>query len=137
MLLSCYIVQYNDAASMAQHAKMGATRLIYHGPALTTVYASTLFSFWHCPCKTPEASHAGAQVNPLTAYGLLDAVGPLPEGAWLAQSAAGSVLGRQVIALAAHRGIRTVNLVRRAAQRQELLSLGCAPLPMPAAPYSE
>ena len=73
-----------------------------------------------------EELHAGVQVNPLTAYGLLDAVGAVPEGAWLAQSAAGSVLGRQILALCQHRGIQSVNLVRRAAQKEELLSLGCA-----------
>jgi len=43
------------------------------------------------------------------------------------QTAAGSVLGRLVIALAAARGVRTANLVRRAEQREELLALGRAP----------
>lgn len=46
----------------------------------------------------------------------------------LAQTAAGSVLGRLVIALAASRGVRTVNLVRRAEQRSEVLALGCVGL---------
>ena len=31
----------------------------------------------------------------------------------------------EVIALAKHRGIRTINVVRRSAQRHELLALGC------------
>ncbi|KAK9836342.1 hypothetical protein WJX81_007050 [Elliptochloris bilobata] len=62
-------------------------------------------------------------VNPLTAYAMLSVL-EVPAGEWLAQTAAGSVLGRLVIALAAARGVRTVNLVRRAEQRSELLALG-------------
>ena len=92
----------------------------------------------------------------------------VPQGKWLLQTAAGSVLGRmvrpplwltlsfgaiarhswghtsrtgkgvasvgaacvlsraQVIALAKKRGVKTINVVRRSEQKQELLDLGCA-----------
>lgn len=63
------------------------------------------------------------QVNPVTAYGILETL-KVPEGGWLLQTAAGSVLGRLVIALAQQRGIKTMNVVRRSAQKQELLDLG-------------
>ena len=63
-------------------------------------------------------------MNPLTAYGLLDVVGPVPEGAWLGSTAAGSVLGRQISALTRHRGVPCVGLVRRAAQKEEVLASG-------------
>ena len=43
---------------------------------------------------------------------------------WHAQTAAGSVLGRMVIALAKQRGVKTINVVRRSGQKQELLDLG-------------
>ena len=65
----------------------------------------------------------GSQINPFTAYGLLETAAP-PAGSWIIQSAAGSVLGRMLIALAKKRGVRVVNLVRRSAQIQELLDLG-------------
>lgn len=40
------------------------------------------------------------------------------------QSAAGSVLGRLVIALAKKWGIKTINVVRRSEQKEELKALG-------------
>lgn len=48
----------------------------------------------------------------------------VPAGEYLLQSAAGSVLGRQMIQLCLHRGIKTINLVRRAEQAEELKALG-------------
>jgi NADPH:quinone reductase-like Zn-dependent oxidoreductase len=78
------------------------------------------------PDEGADSGTAGAQVNPLTAYGLLDVAGLIPEGAWLGSTAAGSVLGRQVSALARHRGVPCVGLVRRAAQKQEVLASGWA-----------
>ena len=44
---------------------------------------------------------------------------------WL-QTAAGSVLGRMVIAICKKRGVKTINVVRRSEAKQELLDLGCA-----------
>ena len=35
----------------------------------------------------------------------------VPEGEWVLQNAAGSALGRQLVAVAKHRGIKTINLV--------------------------
>ena len=58
-----------------------------------------------------------------TAYGFLEVL-QVPEGKWLLQAAAGSTLGRLLIALAKARGVRTINLVRRRAQVHELLDLG-------------
>ena len=59
----------------------------------------------------------------MAAYGLVEDIA-VPEGKWLLQTAAGSVLGRIVIALAKRKGIKTINVVRRSAQKQELLDLG-------------
>lgn len=44
------------------------------------------------------------------------------------QTAAGSVVGRSTIAIAKRKGIKTINVVRRAEQKQELLDLGCVAL---------
>lgn len=40
------------------------------------------------------------------------------------QTAAGSVVGRCTIAIAKHKGIKTISVVRRREQKQELLDLG-------------
>src|SRR5262249_57179028 len=45
-------------------------------------------------------------------------------GSWLLQTAAGSALGRMLIRLGKHAGFRTLNLVRRREQVNELLQLG-------------
>ena len=62
----------------------------------------------------------------MTAYGFLE-VQQVPKGEYLLQTAAGSTLGRQLIVLAQQRGVRTINIVRRKAQVQELLDIGARP----------
>ena len=57
-------------------------------------------------------------------YALLEAAKAATKGKWLVQTAGGSFLGRQIISLAKHRGIKLVSLVRRAAQKEDLLGLG-------------
>jgi hypothetical protein len=66
------------------------------------------------------------QVNPVTVYGFFDDL-QIPQGEWLLQNAAGSVLGRQVIELAKARGVKTINVVRRKEQFDELKEIGCVP----------
>ena len=62
-------------------------------------------------------------VNPITCYGLLNELNA-PENSYIIQTAAGSVLGRQFIAMAKLRGLKTINLVRRKEQVEELLAIG-------------
>ena len=61
-------------------------------------------------------------VNPATAHILTAKVLAVPKGAWLLQTAAGSSLGRMVIALGKRRGFKTVNVVRRREQADELVA---------------
>jgi NADPH:quinone reductase-like Zn-dependent oxidoreductase len=63
-------------------------------------------------------------VNPATAVVMTRHVLRVPAGAWLLQTAAGSALGRMVIRLGKRHGFRTINVVRRRAQAEELLRLG-------------
>jgi NADPH:quinone reductase-like Zn-dependent oxidoreductase len=63
-------------------------------------------------------------VNPASAVAMTRYVLAVPRGAWLLQTAAGSALGRMVIRLGKKHGFRTVNVVRRADQADELLRLG-------------
>lgn len=66
-----------------------------------------------------------AQVNPATVLAFFDMM-KIPAGEFLIQSAANSSLGKQVIALAKHKNVKTINVVRRAQAKEELLKLGCA-----------
>lgn len=62
-------------------------------------------------------------VNPLTLMGMLHRVNA-PQGSYILQTAAASTLGRMLIAVAKHKGLRTVNLVRRDEHIAELKELG-------------
>lgn len=59
----------------------------------------------------------------MTGFAFFDIL-DIPTGEYLIQTAANSTLGKQVILLARHWGIRTINVVRRANVREELLRLG-------------
>jgi trans-2-enoyl-CoA reductase len=70
--------------------------------------------------------HQGAmlRINPATALLLLTDLVPLRPGDWIVQNVANSAVGRLVIRLARARGIRTLNVVRRASLCEELAALG-------------
>jgi NADPH:quinone reductase-like Zn-dependent oxidoreductase len=63
-------------------------------------------------------------VNPLTAWIMSVEELSLQPGEWLLQTAAGSTLGRIVLQIARLRGFKTLNVVRRREQVEELKSLG-------------
>jgi NADPH:quinone reductase-like Zn-dependent oxidoreductase len=63
-------------------------------------------------------------VNPASALIMIQYVLKIPPGAWLLQTASGSALGRMVIRLGRHLGFRTINVVRRRQQADELLHSG-------------
>jgi NADPH:quinone reductase-like Zn-dependent oxidoreductase len=65
-------------------------------------------------------------VNPASAVAMTRYVLDVPRGAWLLQTAAGSALGRMVMRLGRHEGFRTINVVRRREQAQEVAPLGDA-----------
>jgi NADPH:quinone reductase-like Zn-dependent oxidoreductase len=63
-------------------------------------------------------------VNPAAAYVMTRLELKIPRGAWLLQTAAGSALGRMVVRLGRRYGFRTLNVVRRQEQVEELKALG-------------
>ncbi len=63
-------------------------------------------------------------INPPTAAILLSDYVDLKPGDWVIQNAANSGVGRSAIAIAKHRGLRTVSLVRRPELVHELLDQG-------------
>jgi NADPH:quinone reductase-like Zn-dependent oxidoreductase len=76
------------------------------------------------PKDLPDEQVASLFVNPATVLAMVRHVLAVPRGAWLLQSAANSNLGKMVIRLGRHDGIRTVNVVRRRSAIDELKALG-------------
>jgi NADPH:quinone reductase len=72
----------------------------------------------------PDEQVASFFVNPMTVLAMVRHVLKVPKGAWLLQTAAGSELGRMIIRLAKHDGIKTLNVVRRREAMDELKALG-------------
>ncbi len=63
-------------------------------------------------------------VNPATAWLMLHHFRSLEAGDWIVQNAANSGVGRAVIGIARHLGLRTLNVVRRSELAEELCGLG-------------
>ena len=76
------------------------------------------------PDDLPDQQVASFFINPASALLMVRHVLAVPRGDWLLQSAAGSEVGRMIIRLARHDGIRTINVVRRREQAAELERLG-------------
>ncbi len=76
------------------------------------------------PADIPDAQAASFFVNPASAVVMTQHVLKVPAGAWLLQSAAGGELGKMVIRLGKKFGFKTLNLVRRREQVEELKKLG-------------
>lgn len=76
------------------------------------------------PADIPDEQVATFFVNPASALVMVRYVLRVPPGAWLLQTAAGSALGRMVIRLGRHFGFRTLNVVRRREQADELIAAG-------------
>jgi NADPH:quinone reductase-like Zn-dependent oxidoreductase len=72
----------------------------------------------------PDDQAATFFINPATALIMTRLVLKVPPGAWLLQTAAGSALGGMVIRLGRHYGFRTINVVRRREEAEELLQAG-------------
>jgi NADPH2:quinone reductase len=76
------------------------------------------------PDELRDEQAASFFVNPASALIMIQYVLKVPRGAWVLQTAAGSSLGRMIIRLGRHLGFRTINVVRRREQVQELLHAG-------------
>ncbi len=75
---------------------------------------------WPVPSRLTDEQAATFFVNPASALVMTRHVLRVPPGAWLLQTAAGSALGRMIIRLGRLFGFRTLNVVRRRAQAEEL-----------------
>lgn len=79
--------------------------------------------FARLPSKIDRVQASMLRINPVTAWVLLKHFIKLEDGAWVAQNAANSGVGRAVIQLARHFGLRTLNFVRRPELIDELKAL--------------
>jgi NADPH:quinone reductase-like Zn-dependent oxidoreductase len=76
------------------------------------------------PDNVPDEQAAMFFVNPVTAIAMTRDVLAVPPGEWLLQSAAGSALGHMIIRLGKMSGFKTINVVRRKEQAEELRRFG-------------
>lgn len=76
------------------------------------------------PAEMSDEQAASFFVNPATAVAMTQHVLKITRGAWLLQSAAGGELGKMVIRLGHKFVFRTINVVRRREQVEELKKLG-------------
>jgi NADPH:quinone reductase-like Zn-dependent oxidoreductase len=76
------------------------------------------------PDSVNDRTAAQFVVNPLTAWIMTVEELDLQPGEWLLQTAAGSTLGRVVLQIAKQHGFKTINVVRRREQAEELKALG-------------
>jgi NADPH:quinone reductase-like Zn-dependent oxidoreductase len=87
-------------------------------------YVSVRTDFvWVVPDSISDVAAAQFIINPWTVHGILSDL-KIPKGEYVLQTAAGSTFGRQLIKLAKHWGIKTINVVRRKEQKAELKALG-------------
>lgn len=100
------VVLNTRGGNWADYAVVPATQVIPVSQSLSLEQAATFF------------------VNPATAWVMTQEVLRVPQGAWLVQTAAGSALGRMIIRLGRQLGFRTLNLVRREQQAEELRAAG-------------
>lgn len=76
-----------------------------------------------CDVVTAVVCACHEQANPSTAYGILQELN-IPPGGYLIQTAATSVVGHNLITLAKHFGIKTINMVRKESAVEELKRIG-------------
>lgn len=98
------------------------------GPPVSGTWQEYLVADTHrllpVPDRLSDSSACQLAVNPLTALLLVTRELDVQPGEWLLQTAAGSTVGRLVIQLAGHLGVRTINVVRRRAAVEEIKALG-------------
>ncbi len=80
--------------------------------------------FAKIPPQIDRVQASMLRINPVTAWALLKFYTTLEEGSWVVQNAANSGVGRSLIQLASHFGLRTINFVRRPELIEELKTLG-------------
>jgi len=113
------------AGKEVTHVNVGDLVLLPHG---TGTWREACVCAAHGVIAVPEKiapeQAAMLKINPATAWRMLHDFTQLKAGDWVVQNAANSGVGRAVIQIAKHLGIKTVNIVRRAELIKELEAEG-------------
>lgn len=82
-------------------------------------------AFMHIPIPDGVSDEVAAQflINPWTVLGMFRVLN-VPKGEYVLQTGAASVLGRMFIEYCHSQGVKTINVVRREEQKEELKALG-------------
>lgn len=118
------IGQVEEVASDVSHLQPGQHVLLAGGGTWCDEMVGPAANFIPLPPGGDVEQLSMLTVNPLTAYLILESFVDLEPGDWIVQSAANSAVGEFVIQLAAQRGIKTINIVRRESLVADLKSLG-------------
>jgi trans-2-enoyl-CoA reductase len=118
------IGQVLEVANDVSHLKVGQRVMLAGGATWREELVGPAAGFIPLPDVGDVEQMSMLTVNPLTAYLMLNNFVDLKPGDWIIQSAANSAVGEYLIQLAKQRGLKTVNIVRRASLVAELEALG-------------
>ena len=79
--------------------------------------------FAKLPSQIDQVQASMLRINPVTAWARLKLYVTLEKGEWVAENAAHSAVGRALVQIAHHRGLRRINCVRRVELFDELKAL--------------
>lgn len=113
-----------EVASDVTHLKVGQRVMLAGGATWCEEMVGPAPSFFPLPDSGNVEQLSMLTVNPLTAHLILESFVDLSSGDWIVQSAANSAVGEFIIQLAAQRGIKTINIVRREDLAPGLKALG-------------
>jgi len=113
-----------EVASNVSNLRVGQNVLLAGGNTWRDEMTGPAAGFIPLPAGGDIEQMSMLTVNPLTAHLILQSFVDLKSGDWIVQSAANSAVGEFIIQLAAQRGIRTVNIVRRESLASDLKALG-------------
>jgi NADPH:quinone reductase-like Zn-dependent oxidoreductase len=116
--------EVTEVAPDVTHLNVGQHVLLAGGSTWRDEIAGPAAGFIPLPAGGDVEQLSMLTVNPLTAHLILQNFVDLKPGDWIIQSAANSAVGEFIVQLAAQRGIRTVNVVRRESLAADLKALG-------------
>jgi mitochondrial enoyl-[acyl-carrier protein] reductase / trans-2-enoyl-CoA reductase len=117
----CGVVEVSNSADFEAGDLVMFLRRAATWASHTTVPGDQLFKL---PSHIDPLQAAMLKVNPATAWRLLHGFVDLEKDSWIVQNGGNSAVGRCVIQLARHQGLRTVSFVRREDVIDELRALG-------------
>lgn len=118
------IGQVEEIADDVTHLQVGQRVLLAGGATWSSEKVGPAAAFIPLPDTGDVEQMSMLTVNPLTAHLILESFVDLMPGDWIVQSAANSAVGEFVIQLAAQRGVKTINIVRRESLIPGLKELG-------------